>query len=279
MGKLGAGALDHVHVSESERAKAAALEEDRFLAQEIFGEGDAAGADEDGVSQAAFHQCHSHEAVVHGGEGRAGELEHIHLDALGGQIVHERFDDDLGALVVVESGVDEVDADDAESFLLGDIFAIPHTDMEEDLAGLGEGTGLETNPQPTVAIILAGVAAGGYGVGKNEKSGAVAAGLSEPFLEQGPLVLEHGDDPFFADIAFAGSVDGIAESHVISGHAFGHCASGAADLEKPAGDFLAGTDLGKGAVALLVQVDAERFLVCLEDIPFHAVWYPTQRNA
>ena len=74
-----------------------------------------------------------------------------------------------------------------------------------------------------------------------------------------------------ADVAFARAIDGVTDSHVISGDGLGNRAGGAADVKEPAGDFLAGADLGEGAVALGVQIDLKGLLVRINFFIIHGI--------
>jgi hypothetical protein len=67
-------------------------------------------------------------------------------------------------------------------------------------------------------------------------------------------MIQHRVDSLLADVAFAGTINRVAEGHVISGHRFGDGAGGATDAEKPASDLLSGANFGKGAVKSGIEV-------------------------
>jgi hypothetical protein len=87
------------------------------------------------LGKAELHQLEAHEAVVHVAEFDARELDHVDLEALGGQVVEQRFDELLGLVVQKERTVQQVDTHDAQGFLLQAGFAIEHAHVQDDLAG------------------------------------------------------------------------------------------------------------------------------------------------
>ena len=100
-------------------AEAAAFDEDGLLVEDLGGlKNFAAGAEHDGVGEAVAHEVERHEAVVHVSEGGAGEFQHVHLDTIEAQIIGEGGDELLKVVAVVEGGVNEVGADDADGLLL-----------------------------------------------------------------------------------------------------------------------------------------------------------------
>src|SRR4051794_4978441 len=101
-------------------------------------------------------------------------------------------------------------------------------------------------------------AAGGDGVCKNKKRFLPGKFFIEPFDKKIVLAVEHRLETGPADISVGRSVNGIAKCHVVCRHRLGDCAGGSANLEKAAGDFLTGADLGKRTVSFGVEVDLER---------------------
>ncbi len=82
-------------------------------------------------------------------------------------------------------------------------------------------------------------------------------------------MVEHPDQPFPAHVPFARPVDGIAERHVVGRHRLGDRSRRAADTEEPAGDLLAGANLGEGAIGHRIDVDGERLSVRIDRIGSH----------
>ena len=74
-------------------------------------------------------------------------------------------------------------------------------------------------------------------------------------------MVEHRLEPGPADVAIGRAVNRVAELHVVSRHRLRDRAGGAADLEKTPRHFLAGADLGEGAVAFAIEIDLERLFV------------------
>ena len=121
---------------------------------------------------------------------------------------------------------------------------------------------LKFNAEPALAFFHAGPQSllGGNRVGEGEERAFVPARFVEAFEDQVKFVIQHGLEPRATDVAFGRAINRIADGHVVGGNRFGHRAGCFAHVKKPARDFLAGTDLGEGAVALRVQIDLQRFL-------------------
>ncbi len=81
--------------------------------------------EEDSVGETLLHELEAHEPAVHPVEGRAGELDHVHFHPVPGELVHERADQGLRMLVVVEGRVDEVHSEDPEGLLLPRVLLVP----------------------------------------------------------------------------------------------------------------------------------------------------------
>src|SRR4029450_696093 len=64
-----------------------------------------------GVGEVLLHELQAHEPIVHVVEGGAGELDHVHFEAIARQLVHEGADERLGLRVRVMGAVDQVDPD------------------------------------------------------------------------------------------------------------------------------------------------------------------------
>ena len=96
-------------------------------------------------------------------------------------------------------------------------------------------------------------------VSAKAKNAVASPRVSVEALEvQRVLVVEHRLEARPADVALGLAVDGVADGHVVGGHALGDGARGAADPEEPADDLLPGADLGERAVAPSVEVDRQR---------------------
>src|SRR5436190_16586469 len=67
-----------------------------------------------------------------------------------------------------------------------------------------------------------------------------------------------------ADITIGGTVDGVANGHVIRRNGLGNCPGRASGAKEPARHFLAGSDFGESAVTLRVGVDLLGFMICIQ---------------
>ena len=268
--ELGAGAFEHVKGQFGQGPEAATLDEDRFFIKGLGGlDHLALGGEQGGLGQSLLNQLQAHEAVVHLGEGRPRELDQVHLDTFHRQVVKERADEGVRLRMEVKGAIDQVDADDAKGFLLLDVFAFEHADMKDNVRRRGLGLMLKAHSHPAVRFGIAAITAGGDGVGENEEFGGATALLSQPFQQEGILVVQHGLEALAANVTFTGAVDCIAEGHVVSRHGFGDGAGGAADTEEPTGDLLAGAGFGKGAVFSRIQINVQRLMMGVDDFTIH----------
>ncbi len=264
------GGVEHIQGQMGDGAEAAALDEDRFFVKDLGGLDDLAiGGEHGGAGEPMLDELERHEPVVHLLKAGPGELDHVDLDPLGGQVIHERGDEVVLA-VEVERGVNEIDPDDAERLLLLEVLLVQHPDVDEDLRGLRAGLGLEADAHPAMGLARMKLAVRGDGIGKDEEAGGLAALGVEPLAHQVVLVLEHGLEALAADVAVAMAVDGVADDHVVGGNALCDGPGSAADAEEPPGDLLARADLGKRAILGGIEVDAEGLLVGVDEFGFHA---------
>src|ERR1700722_6359936 len=160
-----------------------------------------------------------------------------------------------------KSGIEEVDANNAQSFLLKVVFAIEHPNMDSDLAILVPRVRLKLYAQPAMALVSALIIAGRHGVGENEEGGAIPARGLQAFQVETVLVVEHPLQAFARDVSLATTVNRIADGHVIGRDRLGDRSCRGADLEKPARNFLPGAYFSKRAVKHRIEVDLQRFLV------------------
>ena len=179
--ELGQSALEHVDVHQRRRPEAAPLDEDGLLAQRLARLKDlAVGAEHGDPAEPELHQLQRHQPVVDAAELDAPELDHVDLDPAGGQPIEQALDQRLGLVVLEERTVEQVDADDADGLLLQRRLGVEHPDVEDDLARLVAGMGLELDPHPAVALVAALVAAGHDRVGEGEERGGVAPAVAQP---------------------------------------------------------------------------------------------------
>ena len=181
-----------------------------------------------------------------------GELD---LDAAGADLVDERREEVVDAVAGVEGGVDQVDADRTERVLLAPRVLVPEAEVENDLARLGARLVLEADSDPGMPLALAVMRRRRDRVGEGEEAGGRAAFGLQSVDQQSVFMIEHLLEALPGDVTLRVAVDGVADPHVVGGHALRHGPRGAARLEEVADDLLAGADLGEGAVGGTIQVD------------------------
>jgi hypothetical protein len=104
-------------------------------------------------------------------------------------------------------------------------------------------------------------ASGGDGIGEH-KEGPMAADLFVESLDQEVVFsIQHRLQPDAPYVTISGTVDGVAERHIVGRHRFSDSAGGATHLKKPAGYLLTGPDFGERAVLLGIEINLERFFV------------------
>ena len=184
------------------------------------------------------------------------ELDHVHLDALDGQIVQQTAQQIVRLSEVLVGGVDQVDAEDAQRLLLSPVLAIEHPHVRQDLTGLGAGCRLEADAHPAVAFVVALVAAGTHRVGEGEELRGVTP-FGQSLDQQVVLVAQHRLQPLARDVARRLAVDRVADRHVVRRDRFRDAAGGGARLEEPPHHLLPRPDLGERAVAVRIEVQLE----------------------
>ena len=172
-----------------------------------------------------------------------------------------------------KSPVEQIHADNPQGLLLQGVLRVQHPHVQDDLAVLVARILLETDSHPAVTFVGAQVVAGGNGVGKGEEGGRVAPALLQAVEGQFVLVVEHRIQPRPEDIAIARAVDGVADGHVVSRNALGDRAGRAAHVKEPPHHLLPGANLGKSAIAALVEVDGQRFVVGAQNLMRHGRRY------
>ena len=105
-----ARAVQHVVGRVGDRPKTSALDQDRLFIEHLRRlHGLAIGREHDRIRQALAHQLQTHQPVVHLRVSRTGKLDHVHLDAVLGQILLERRDQ-LFRLLMIERAVKQIHA-------------------------------------------------------------------------------------------------------------------------------------------------------------------------
>ncbi len=124
--ELAAGAFQHVHMQVVDGTECAALDQHGLLVENLRCLHDlAVGREHHRLRETLLDQLQAHQAVIDLGESRARELDHVHFDAALRQVVEQRSDEVMRRILMLDQrAVDEVDADDAERFLLAHIFFV-----------------------------------------------------------------------------------------------------------------------------------------------------------
>ena len=179
--ELGLGRLEHVEVHVRRRPEAAALDQDRLLAQHLARlQHLAVGAEHRHAAEPDLHELERHQPVVHVAELDAAELDHVDLDAAGGQPVEQALDQLVRLVVLEERPVQQVHPDDPERLLLRERLDVEHPHVHDDLARLVVRLGLELHAHPAVALVAAAEAARHHRVGEGEEAVLVAALVVQP---------------------------------------------------------------------------------------------------
>ena len=258
VGQRAESAGEHVLVDEGDRPERTARDEHRTLIEVLAGDLRVAfGTEEHRIRQAKTHETQGRGAIIEGAERRTAEVGELDLDAAGADLVDERREEAIDAVAGIERGVDEVDPDRAERVLLAARVLVPEAEMKDDFARLGSRLVLEADPDPGVSLPLAVMRRRRDRVGEGEEAGGRAALGLQPVDQQDVFVIEHLLEALPGNVALRVAVDGVADPHVIGGHALRHGPGGAACLEEVADDLLTGPDLGEGAVGGTVQVDGQ----------------------
>src|SRR5436190_13702827 len=118
--------------------------------------------------------------------------------------------------------------------------------MDDDLAWLPSRIGLKTDAKPAMRFAAMFKTARSDRVGKNEKCLFGAEFLVEAFDKEIVLMVEHRLKTNAANVTVGGSVNGVAERHVIGRHGLGDRAGCAANAKESASHLLARTNFGEG---------------------------------
>ena len=121
-------------------------------------------------------------------------------------------------MVEKEGRIEQVNADDAQRFLLEGIFFVEHPHVQDDLVVGVPRKGLIAHAHPPVTLIRSFKIQGRDGIGKGKECGCVTAGSTQPFDIQAMLIIEHPLEALSRDIALAAAIDGIADGHVVRGN-------------------------------------------------------------
>lgn len=92
--------------------------------------------------------------------------------------------------------------------------------MNVDFARFAQRGQLESDAHPAVALVSSFIVTSCDGVCVDKKGRILATSWKETFLKEVPFMVEHLNEAFFGDVAFAFAIDFVAKLHVVGGHAF-----------------------------------------------------------
>ena len=260
--KQSAGQIQDVEGCFRHGTKAATLDQHRLSVQSFRWLQDLALRGEHRrAGQALLDQVEAGEAVVDLREARARESEQVDLDAVSAQIVQQRFRHQVRVVLQITGTVKEVHAENADRLLLPGVVAVEHPDMKHDLRRSRTRFVLEPDAHPSVPVLLSTVSAGRQRVGEHKEGRGGSSLRPEHLIQRSVFVLEHREQATPADVAVRRAVQGVTDGHVVGRHRLGNRAGRPADLEEPAGDLLAGSDLCKRPVARRVEIDLQSLVV------------------
>src|SRR5262249_40431248 len=144
LNELCRSAIEHIDSHFGNGAKAAAFNDDTFLVKHV-GRLDhlAVRKEHRRLRQPLLHQLKRHETIVDGPEWWPGELEHVDVEAVGGEIIKKRINQCIRSHVLVKGTMNKVDADDAQRFLLLNIFSVQQPHVDDDLRRWSTGRRLK----------------------------------------------------------------------------------------------------------------------------------------
>ena len=164
----------------------------------------------------------------------------------------------------VERTVDEIDAQNADSFLLQDVGRIAHIDVQQDVVCRAAWLRLKPESDPAVRIVRPGEVARGDGINEGEEARVRPAGIVQLREKVGPFLIEHCLQSLPGYVARPGAIEIVADFLVVGGNGFGDCGRGAANYEEPVRDFLSGANLCERAEGGCIEIQCERFMVGVE---------------
>src|SRR5215471_2222963 len=111
--------------------------------------------------------------------------------------------------------------------------------MDDDLARLRSRLGLKTDAKPAMRFAAILKTARCDSIGEDEECFFGAEFLVETLDEKIVLVVEHRSKTHAANVTVGGSVNGVAECHIVGRHGLGDCAGCAAYAKESARYLLA----------------------------------------
>ena len=162
--------------------------------------------------------------------------------------------------------MDQVDPEHPDRFLLEQVRVVHQVHVQHDVLGIAPGPGLEAQPHPAVALVGAGEVPCRHRVGEHEEPRVRLACRTELAPQQLPLAIEHRVEALAGHVAGPRAVEVVADLLVVRGDRLGDGAGRRADAEEPARHLLPRPDLGKRAVDLRIEIDAQGLVMGVENV-------------
>jgi hypothetical protein len=97
------------------------------------------GKEKNGIGQSRTHDVYQERAPIPPSESGAAKIHEVDFDSFLDDILRQAFQKRFLGLQLMEGGVDQIYAKDADRFLLGNIGKIQHVNVQQDVVGLALG--------------------------------------------------------------------------------------------------------------------------------------------
>jgi hypothetical protein len=106
----------------------------------------------------------------------------VDLQALGREVVQQRFQHELRFVVQEKSRIQQIHSDNSQGLLLLAVLMIKHPHMDNDLAIFIARMGLELHTHPAMAFVGAVIVACRYSIGERKKGGGLPVAMDRSVL-------------------------------------------------------------------------------------------------
>ncbi len=210
------------------------------------------------------HEVCQERGAIPAGEGGATKIHEVDFDAFLDDLLRQTIEKGFLRVYLIERGVDEIDAQNTDGFLLQDIGRIAHINVQQELVGRAAGLQLKPETDPSVGVIGSGVVTRGDGINKRKEARMRAARVIQLGAQLRPLIVQHGFEALLGNIARTSAVEIVAHFLIVGRDGFGHGTGGAAYYQEPARDLLSGANFGEGTEGGWIKIQGERFAVAVE---------------
>ncbi len=209
-------------------------------------------------------QVSEHSAAIPTFKRRPAKIDVVDLDAFVDHVFAQARKKRILGLQLVVRGVNQIDAENADGFLLQDVRIVAHINVQQHVVRRTAGLHLEAETDPAVRVVRAGIVARRDGIDKREEARMCAACVAELREKLSPLFVEHGLKPLPGNVARTGAVQIVADFLVVRANRLGHGCRRASHKEEPVRDFLPRADFRERAERGGVQIQRQRFVVRVE---------------